>query len=468
MNLAQIYFQRNQDNQNTVACCDKHSSMTYKQLETHSRQFAQILADRGLATGDRVAVILLDRVETIMIVLAIWYAGGVVVMMNPRDLEKNIQAQCDLIEPKIIINESNVASLLESSAKTMPMSCPVDRDYHDTVTMWFTSGTTGHAKAVMHTIESCLFSSQATIEVQKISRADRLYAIPKLFFAYGFICNVFVSIYAGATAFLDSDISLPQTVKRNIDTFKPTWLFAVPVIYSQLISRMPSKQLEMTCVSAGDRLPQPVFEKWAALTGQRIHNLFGTTEFCIITYNQTADDTSLGTPLPGYQARLVDPQGDVVAPGQPGRLQISGRGTCVGYYKDEYWTKQTFGDHVWGNTNDMMYQDKQGNLHHLGRANDMIKTPRGFINPVEIEESLLSYAGVEQAAVISRPDVNGVEHIEAHVVTVPDHTLQVNELKQWIRQRHDGHAVPAHIYVVTELPRTHTGKVQRYKLRAQM
>jgi acyl-coenzyme A synthetase/AMP-(fatty) acid ligase len=468
MNLAHIYFQKNQGNQNTVAYCDEHSSVTYAELETQSRQFAQLLNNQGFSAGDHAVISLLDRVETVMIVLAVWYAGGVVAMINPRDLPKNIQDQCDLVSPKIVINESNFADLIAQSKSLQPLAQAVDRNYEDMVTMWFTSGTTGHAKAVMHTIESCLFASQSAAEMHKMTPQDRVYVIPKLFFAYGFIYTILVSIYAGATAFLDSDISLPQTVKRNIDTFKPTWLFAVPVIYSQLISRMSKQHLDMTCVSAGDRLPQPVFDKWTELTGQRIHNLLGSTEFCIITYNESAQDTSLGKPMPGYQARLVDAHGNVVPAGQPGRLQISGRGMSVGYYKDEFWTKQTFNDFTWANSNDMLYQDEQGNLHHLGRANDVIKTPRGFINPGEIEESLLSFKGVEQAAVVSRPDANGVEYIEAYVVTVPDYTLQVNELKHWIKQRHDIYAVPAHIHLVTELPRTQTGKVQRYKLREQM
>lgn len=467
-NLAHIYFEKNKNNQDTVAYCDPNSTITYKELELQSRKLAQVLVNDGFCKGDHAAVTLLDRVESLIIILGIWYAGGIVVMMNPKDLDKNLENQNNLTTPKITFDESNFQDILIKSKTQNPLSEAVDRNYNDVVVMWFTSGTTGHAKAVMHTTESCLFAGETSAQIHKFSELDRIYVVPKLFFAYGFIYTVLVSVYSGSTAFVDSEMSLPQRVKHNIENFKPTWVFAVPVIYSQLLNRIPNEHINTKFVSAGDRLPEPVFDRWFQKTGQRIHNLFGTTEFCITTYNQEANDTSLGKPVPGYQARLIDADGNVVPRGQPGRLQILGRGVSVGYYKDEYWTRITFTDHTWANTNDIMLEDEQGNLHHLGRSNDVIKTPRGFVNPGEIEESLLSFDGVEQAAVVSKPDANGIEYIEAHVVTVPNYNLQVNELKNWLKQKHDISAVPAQIHIVEELPRTPTGKVQRFKLREQV
>jgi acyl-coenzyme A synthetase/AMP-(fatty) acid ligase len=286
-----------------------------------------------------------------------------------------------------------------------------------------------------------------------------------LFFGYGFLYNILVNLYLGSTALLDSDLAIPSRVKNKLDEFKPTWFLAVPIIYSQLLDKISHDVSDITFVSSGDRLPQKLLDNWYTKTLTRIHNELGATEFSVITYNQEGSNIDIGSAINGYSIRVVDENNNEIEKGSIGRLQVFGNSMSVGYYSDEILTKSTFLDTNWANTNDMIFKDDNGKLYHLGRANDIIKTSRGFISPSEIEEVILSYFGIDQVAVISKPDENGVEYIEAHIVLSQGIDFKISGLKLWIKTKLNHCSVPSSIIIDESLPRTQTGKIQRYRLK---
>jgi acyl-coenzyme A synthetase/AMP-(fatty) acid ligase len=220
--------------------------------------------------------------------------------------------------------------------------------------------------------------------------------------------------------------------------------------------------VEAMCISSGDRLPQSVIDKWFNQTGQLIHNCLGTTEcltsFCFNFHGTTG----IGEAIPGYEIRVVDEHGNLLQSGV-GRLQINAPSMGIGYWRDPEWTSKAFAS--WMTTGDMVWCDSNGQYHHVGRVGDIIKISGQFVNPGELEETLTQYPGVEQAAVVSRATETGIEQIEAYVVPVPHRTLDELVLKQWMNRYHERHACPRKIHVVSELPRTETGKIQRFRLR---
>ena len=476
-NIAQLLIDQNQTRSNKVAYRDDQLVITYGQLSVQVMQMAQWLTEHGVQPGDRVAIVAYDRIHTVIAFLATVWTGGIAVMINPRGRTQSLQYQISHVTPMVVLTEAELVDQIKdistSAVHNIDLAkyeswlmrghdCAVVTQATDTAFMLWTSGTTGHSKAVMHShvnaYTQCVSSGVKTLG---ITDQDRVYATAKLFFAFGIISSLFDVMWTGAECLLDSGMAIPARVRRNIEEYQPTVFFSVPVIYAQLSSR--AIEIHARCVSAGDRLPQPVIDKWQATTGQTIHNCLGTTE-CLtaFAFNHTGG-TGIGSAIPGYQLRVVDDAGHKVPAGQVGRLEVQAPSRGLGYWNDPEWTAKTFGD--WMATGDSGMQDQQGNYHHMGRSADTIKIAGQFVNPGEIEEVLQAHPAVEQAAVISKADDLGIEHIEAYVVPVPNVGCNVHELRQWLINRKERWACPRIIHLVTELPRTDSGKIQRYRLR---
>lgn len=477
-NLAHTLFERNQSQPGRPAYTDDQETITYSQLEYRSRCFAQWLINHGVTPGDRIGIYLYDRISTVVAFLGTVYAGGIAVMSNPRGKDDNIIYQIDHTTPALVFAEPdryfhmetlsnhplwNIDTAMQEADSTLPATTPAVTQVYNTAFMLWTSGTTGHSKAVMHSHHNAAVQSHSLGKMTLgIQSPDRIYSTAKLFFAYGIINSLFNTIWAGAHALLDPDMALPARVRRNIESFSPSYFFSVPVVYAQLGFRSEIGAVDAMCVSAGDRLPQPVVDQWEKVTGQTIYNCLGTTE-CLTAFSfNYHGGCSIGEPIPGYDMQVVDEHGNAMTSGV-GRLQVNAPSMGSGYWRDEEWTKQTFTD--WIATGDMAWCDARGQYHHVGRVGDIIKIAGQFVNPGELEETLTQYPGVEQAAVISRPNETGVEQIEAYVVPVLNRTLDALVLKQWMNRHHERHACPRKIHIVSELPRTDTGKIQRFRLR---
>jgi acyl-coenzyme A synthetase/AMP-(fatty) acid ligase len=216
------------------------------------------------------------------------------------------------------------------------------------------------------------------------------------------------------------------------------------------------------CFSAGDKLSSILIDKWESLTGKRIYNMLGTSEVLNSILFNPSGTNSLGKATLGNEIRIVDGEGNIVPIGQVGYLEVKAPTIALGYYKDPEWTNKIFKE--WVATGDVAYQDAELNYYyHQGRATDIIKIRGQWINPGDIEESISSHPDVEQCAVISKLGDNDIPIIEAFVVA---HTnLNQADLKKLVLTKHEKYMCPSTFHLVNELPRTDTGKVQKYLLR---
>ena len=427
MNLSQVLFERNSSRSNSIAYQEDERSITYGQLEHESRQLATWLRSQRLEPDEIVVVSIPDSINTVKAFLAVVLAGGIAAMANPRSQNLPMQS-------RIVLTEDNFPDTdnLDLAQHAYP------RDQMDTVFMLWTSGTTGYSHPISHNaLSACSQSESSGVQTLGITEEDRIYSTAKLYFAYGIIGTLFDVMWTGAQAYLDPGLSIPSRVRRIVDTYKPTKFFSVPVIYSQLSLDSKPWPLDMQCISAGDRLPEQIISRWYAMTGQRIHNSLGTTEALTAFSFNHQGNTAIGQAIPGYEMRISSER----------RLEVK----CPGQ--------------EWMFTGDVCSVDTAGQYHHLGRYSDTIKINGIFVNPTEVEEVLIGHPSVEQAAVVSIPDSSGIEHIEAHVVLLPEQDILPADLRSWARGRLLRHACPTVIHIVTELPRTATGKIQRFKLR---
>jgi acyl-coenzyme A synthetase/AMP-(fatty) acid ligase len=346
-------------------------------------------------------------------------------MCNPRTKIETLTYQVNFIKPRLILAEENLKEHFADNCYTntdvIAQSTVLDQWYHSVITqdndiafMLWTSGTTGRTKAAMHTHSNAIQNSHAFSSVIPQTAEDRVYSTAKLFFAYGINVTLFNTLWHGSCCYIDSGLATPNRIKKNIDTFNPTLFFSVPVIYSQLASTFDTIDIQAKCVSAGDNLPELLINKWNAVSGQGIRNVFGTTESLTVTIFNNNSTSSLGQAVPGTLVRVVDEQGVEVPVGHPGLLQIKATSNALGYYNDPEWTSKTFKE--WMLTGDLVYCDNELNFHYLGRTADSIKINGQYVNPVKIEESLQAFPGIEQAAVIAKSGTYGVLQIEAFVV----------------------------------------------------
>jgi benzoate-CoA ligase len=470
-NIIEVLFERNRATPDKVAFEDEHGVITHQELELRVRRMATWLVKYGVNPGDRVSIALYDSIDTVAAICATVLVGGVACMVNPRGRRENVQYQIEYVDPKLVITEptldiafsESINEIVSTSQYFVPWAGPSTTSIDDVAFMLWTSGTTGHGKAVMQSHRNYIETSQLVgIDTIGITGHDRIYTTAKLFFAIGMYASFFWPMWAGAEAYLDSGLSIPARVRKNIETYQPSIFYSVPIIYSQ-ISAQPIRCTAL-CLAGGDRLPQSVIDRWLASSGQKIHNTSGVTEgTCCYSYNR-AGTTSAGTIISGYSMRVVNEQGVELSTGEIGRLQIRTRYQALGYYKDAEWSSKIFGQE-WMPTGDYAYISNTGELNYMGRINDVIKINGQFINPSEIEDTLQNYPGVDQAAVISQIGPDDLERIEAYVVPSGNAKLDLQDIRTWMLARHEKYACPRIIHAVDALPRTDTGKVQRYILK---
>lgn len=468
-NLAQILFEKNAENADRVVFEDNQETVTYAELEHRTRCLAAWLIDEGIRPGSRVNFVLLDKINTVAAFLAVTLIGAVAVMNNPRSRRDNLLQRLDFVDCALILAEPDlnieyavsVEQAVEVSAELMPFTGYHRSDLNDMAFMLWTSGTTGHAKAVMHTHRSFLRNVETNCASYPTLSTDKIMCTSKLFFAFGINYSFMTTMWVGAQALLESGLTVPSTVRENIRRYQPTKIYSVPFVYSQLVSDQQPVEVHAKCFAAGDRLPPVLIDRWETMTGQRIYNMLGTSEVLnSILYNPKGT-SSLGQATPGNRVRVVRADGILASVGEPGYLEVQAPTIALGYYKDPEWTGKIFKD--WVATGDVAYQDATGDFYHQGRATDIIKIRGQYVNPGDIEESLQAYPGVSQSAVVSRLGINDIAIVEAYVVA--DGTVTPKDLRKWILSKHERYMCPKIFYLVQELPRTDTGKVQRYLLR---
>lgn len=351
--------------------------------------------------------------------------------------------------------------------------------HRDDAALWlYSSGSTGAPKGAVHQHRNLVYCSDTYArEILAIGPDDVTLAAPRLFFAYGLGGGMNFALRVGATAALMSERPTSDGMFGAIQKYKPTIFFGVPTLYAAMLQiKDAEQQYDLSsvrvCVSAGEPLPAELFTRWQERFGVEILDGIGTTEALHIFLSNRAGQVrpgSSGRPVAGYEIQLQTEDGQPVAQGEIGDLLVSGGSLTSGYWQKRELTQQALYG-AWLRTGDKYYQDADGYYWYCGRADDMLKVSGQWVSPTEVEGLLFTHPAVLEAAVVGWQDQDRLVKPKAFVVLqagqVPSAAL-AEELRAFVKARTLPHKYPRWVEFVAELPKTTTGKIQRYKLRAE-
>jgi benzoate-CoA ligase family protein len=336
----------------------------------------------------------------------------------------------------------------------------------------YSSGTTGRPKGVVH-LHGDMLACVATYaeEVAGITPEDVTFSVPRLFFSYGLVNSLFLPLLAGASTILCPERPDPARVLAVMRRHRPSIFFSVPTSYAALCAALeggenadhPFGSLRLA-VSAGEPLPEPMYHRWVGLTGVELLDGLGSTEvgyiYCSNLPGRVRPGSS-GVMIGDHEGRIVDEHGRDVAEGEAGELWVRAESTALGYWNQRQRTKAMFVGE-WLRTGDRYRRDADDYYWYLGRTNDLFKVSGQWVSPLEVESCLLEHPAVLECAVVGAEDEAGLVKPKAYVVRRSNVAVSEAELQAHVKAR-------LHRWVdfVDELPKTATGKVQRYKLREQ-
>jgi len=493
------------------AFVDPYRSLTYAGLAVASARFAGGLAAAGIGRERRMLMLMLDTVDFPVAFLGAIRAGVVPVPVNtlltPEQVaymlaDSRAEALCIsapllatlgevvLAAPGLrLILVAGVDGVLaaELPAGTCdfagfveawpPMAEPVPAS-PDEVAFWlYSSGSTGAPKGAKH-VHGSLRATAETYgaQVLGIRPDDLVYSAAKLFFAYGLGNALTFPMAVGATAVLLPDRPTPDAVLGVMRAHQPTLFGGVPTLYAALLANPAlgrgagSDRLRL-CISAGEALPEHVGQRWEEQVGAPILDGIGSTEMLHIFLSNRPDALRYGTSgiaVPGYEVRIVDEHDAEAAPGEIGELLVRGPSAAEGYWNQRDKSRRTF-QGEWTRTGDKYVQEANGCYRYQGRADDMFKVSGIWVSPFEVETALMAHPAVQEAAVVGRQDADGLVKPMAFLVLKPGQAADpalLEALKEQVKARAGAWKYPRWLEVVDDLPKTATGKIQRFKLRA--
>lgn len=474
-----------------VAYFCAEEAVSYRQLSEGVFRCANLLRAKGIGPGDRVMLALVDSPVFVAAFLGITLIGAVAVPVStslPAATYATLVADCG---PRLLLASSSVAAIdgfprtsidllicdeRLAEAWTEMANTPVAAvavGEEDLAFMLYTSGSTGRPKGVAHRHGDLLEAADRyAVQVLGMEERDLVLSASKLYFAYGLGNSLAFPLAVGATAVLHAGDPLPEQLLALMGRHRPTLFFSVPTVYAQIIRSVGDPHLHLPmrlCVSAGEALPAAIVEEWQRLTGIALLDGIGSTEMThIFLANRPGDIVpgSAGRPVPGYEVRLVDENGSDVAPGEPGQLLVRGPGAATSYWQRPEQTAATMRADGFLRTGDVFVEQK-GRYFHQGRSDDMLKVGGQWISPVQVEEVLRSHPAVADCAVAAYR-VGGLERPAAHLILRPDHSpgrpLE-RELRSFVAAHLPEYMCPIMYRFVEDLPRTPTGKVQRFRLK---
>lgn len=464
------------------------SAVTYGMLHERSLRFAASLAASGVKPGDRVLIALPDTPAFVFAFLGAMVAGVCPVPVNTFLKTPEYAFMLDDSGAKRLFTTQDHAAAAAATEHCPAVFCgdygPEDLEGcssqftpHQPAEdfpgfMLYSSGSTGRPKGVPHSHEDLLTPSGTWGNVLGLARPDVVLSSSKLFFAYGLLTSLALPLAVGAATVLHPGKPGPYDAFDLMAKHRPTAFFGVPTFYGMLIRAFEPAMKAIIpglCFSAGEALPPLIHEEWARLTGREILDGIGSTEaFNVFICNRKGSSRpgSAGRLVPGFEARLVDDAGADVPAGSRGHLLIRGKGLSRNYWNRPDKTRETMLENGWVRTGDV-FVEKDGWYAHQGRSDDMLKSGGQWVSPVQVEEALLRHPGVAECAVASRR-MHGLDVICAFVVPAaaapPEKTLKL-EWRKFLQNSLPEHMCPAHFECVSELPKTATGKVQRFALR---
>jgi 4-hydroxybenzoate-CoA ligase len=485
-----------------LAFTDTVSELSYGDLQKQSRRVANMLRGLGVRREERVAMIMLDTTDFPAVFLGAIRAGIVPVPLNTlltSDQYAYVLADCrarvlfisqallpvvkdmvgrmpDLDHVIVSGNDAQRYKKLADELAGESDAFTTAATHADEPAFWlYSSGSTGMPKGVRH-LHSNLAATADTYakQVLGIREDDIGLSAAKLFFAYGLGNALTFPMSVGATTVLNSERPTPAAMFALMNKYNPSIFFGVPTLFSAMLNDEALKHERggtrlRICTSAGEALPESVGNAWKARFGVDILDGVGSTELLHIFLSNAPGDIkygSSGRPVPGYKVRLVNEAGADVPDGEVGELLVDAPSAGEGYWNQRSKSRRTFEGH-WTRTGDKYVRDADGRYTFCGRSDDMFKVSGIWVSPFEVESALITHPSVLEAAVVPEADGEGLLKPKAFVVLRADaNTDGLQEaLKEHVKQKIGVWKYPRWIEVVDALPKTATGKIQRFKLR---
>ena len=510
-NVATYFVDRNilEGRAQNVAIECRDERVTYEQLFERTNRAGNALRNLGVRPEERVLLLLLDSPEFLYSFFGAIKIGAVAVPVNtqakPHEYEYILDDCCasvaivsEALLPQlqaiprknlrylreiILVGDANhtSASPLPRLRDLMDATSPdftAEPTSKDDAAFWlYSSGSTGVPKGCVHLHHDMVVSSHHYAHaILKINERDRCLSVARLFFAYGLGNAGYFPLSCGATTILSPARPTPSSVYADIERYRPTLFFSVPTNYAALLDhhRPGGPDFDLSsirhAVSAGEALPAPLFERFRERFHVEVLDALGSTESLHMVISNRPGQVkpgSSGKILPGFEAKITDESGRPAAPNEIGDLWVKCDSLCAGYWNQHEKTASTFVGQ-WFRTGDKYRQDEDGFFWHAGRSDDLFKVHGLWLSPAEVESALIAHPDVLEAAVIARDDEAGLAKPAAYVVLKtecsPSKQL-ARELQDFVAKRVGSYKRPRWIEFLQALPKTATGKLQRFKLR---
>jgi 2-aminobenzoate-CoA ligase len=472
-------------------------TLTYAQLANRVNRIANVLVrDLGLVPGNRVLLRAPNNPMMVAVYLAVIKAGGVVVATMPLLRAKELSYPIAKAKIALALCDARLSDEMEKARAQSPdlrrlvywgsgsadalealMSKPgyerfsaCDTASDDVCLIGFTSGTTGEPKGTMHFHRDMLATCDTYGRyVLRAQSGDRFIGSPPLAFTFGLGGLVLFPLRVGASTILIEKVS-PDEILTAIEQYRATICFTAPTAYRAMLAKIGNRDIGLLrkCVSAGETLPKATFDAWQAATGIKIMDGIGATEMLHIFIGSPEEAIrpgATGKPVPGYEARVIGDDGRELAPGTIGRLAVRGPTGCR-YLSDN--RQKKYVQNGWNITGDTYLMDADGYFWYQARSDDMIISAGYNIAGPEVESALLAHPAVAECGVVGVNDEERGQVVTAFVILRPGHSgdaALTKQLQDHVKASIAPYKYPRTIEYVTELPKTQTGKLQRFELR---
>ena len=505
-NFARHLIERNAGRAGKTAYMDDHEAMTYGELDERVRRMASALRALQVHREERVLLLMHDNVDWPVAFLGCLHAGVVPVAVNTllavddyayilehsraqgalvsHALMPTLQKAMGLARHEIhfmLVSRPEAAmpvgsSGLRSTLQAFPPADDAAPTAAEDIAFWlYSSGSTGRPKGTVHTHANPYWTAELYgTGVLGLTEKDFCFSAAKLFFAYGLGNALSFPLSVGASVLLMAERPTPDAVFDRWTGKKPTIFFGAPTGYAGMLAspKLPRKEdvaLRLAS-SAGEALPKEIGERFKAHFGCDVIDGIGSTEMLHIFISNRPGEVAYGTtgqPVPGYDVELRGEDGRLVPDGEIGDLYVRGPSAALMYWGNRAKSAETFAG-GWTKSGDKYFRDGAGNFVYAGRSDDMLKVSGQFVSPFEVEATLMRHPAVLEAALIGTADKDGITRSKAFVVLKPGQpatTALEDELKSFVKGQLAPHKYPRLLEFIPELPKTATGKIQRFKLR---